>query len=149
MFYEGTISDYNQHTFVEHNFIIITIGLEPNSIFYVTNKNRKKNCIFVQVVSHKAGLFQFNHKLNQDASRRRDSVNICPEAQAVEDVFDQHDDIKAVSGLRICEVFRRKIKQYVVRAKDNVMDHVSGLSDGVIEFLTNSDPDSIGNRTMN
>ena len=29
------------------------------------------------------------------------------------------------------------------------MDHVSGLSDGVIEFLTDSDPDSIGNRTMN
>ena len=52
------------------------IELEPNHIFYVGNKNRKEICVFVHKVSHKADLFQFNHKLNKDASRRRHSVDI-------------------------------------------------------------------------
>ena len=104
----------------------------------MSNKNREEICVFVHKVSHKAGLFQFNHKLDKDASRRRDSINIFPEAEAIEDVLDQHDDIQAVSGLKLSEMFRRIVEHYIVGADYNVIDHVPDLSDGVIQFLTDS-----------
>ena len=42
-------------------------------------------------------------------------------------------------------MIRGVVEHYVVWADDNVIDHVSGLSDRFVKFLTDSLPDTIGN----
>ena len=98
-------------------------------------------------VSHKVGFFQFNNKLNKDASERRNSIKVFSEAQTVKDVLYYHDDIQTISSLHVRELLREMIEHYVVRTENNVIVQVSGLSDGVIEFLTDSH--LIGNFTLN
>ena len=64
-------------------------------------------------------------------------------------MLDQHDDIQAISGLGLSEMFRRIVEHYVVGADFNVINHVPGLSDGFIQFLTDSLPYTISNFTLN